>query len=295
MAVRILSDFDGVWTDQASEAEHVKAFQETEAARLAGVALEEARGDFRRFASAVLCEPHLFGWMPDGRITAYADEDPFCHPSSIAGFIEAKAASDPRAALYRSAILRAGFPTLAAFSDRCFLAATDAFRGAHPPALVDGAGAACAALRDAGAEIVVASNSRAEKVVSWLRHAGIDAGEAGGHLVRVHGDAGKWQIAGSAAIDVGGRRVLVDRPRYRAVIEEEQPDLVIGDVFSLDLALPHALRAAGHPAAPDLLVLRRHPHTPAWVLDTHGDGAIDVVVDHLRDLVAVVRELDAQR
>jgi NTE family protein len=38
MAVRILSDFDGVWTDQAREAEHVKAFQREEAARLAGVA-----------------------------------------------------------------------------------------------------------------------------------------------------------------------------------------------------------------------------------------------------------------
>ena len=70
---------------------------------------------------------------------------------------------------------------------------------------------------------------------------------------------------------------------------------MIGDVFSLDLALPHALRSAGHPAAPDLLALRRHPHTPDWVLDTLGDGAIDVVVDHVRDLVTVVRELGAQR
>jgi FMN phosphatase YigB (HAD superfamily) len=295
MAVRILSDFDGVWTDQAREAEHVKAFQREEAARLAGVALDEARADFSAYAAAVLNEPHRFGWTPDGRITAYADEDPFCQPGSIAGWIEARAARDARAALYRTAILRAGYPSLTAFSDHCFVTAASAYRSACAPALVDGAQAAFRALREAGAEVVVVSNSPAEKVVDWLRHAGLDAGRSSGHLVRVHGDAGKWHVAGDDAIDVGGRRVLVDRPRYRALIEEEQPDLVIGDVFSLDLALPHALRAAGHPAAPDLLALRRHPHTPDWVLDTLGDGAIDVVVDHVRDLVTVVRELGAQR
>jgi phosphoglycolate phosphatase-like HAD superfamily hydrolase len=294
VTVRILSDFDGVWTDQAAEAEHVQAYQHAEAARLAGVAPMVAARDFAGYAAGVLGKPERFGWTPDGRITAYADEDPFCIPNSIAGWIEAAAERDARAALYRDAIRAAGFASLTAFADQCFHRACGSYREAHPPALVPGAAAAFQALHDAGAEVVVVSNSSATKVVGWLRHAGIDAGEADGHLVRVHGDAGKWHVAGDEAIEIAGRRVLVDRPRYRAVIEDEDPDVVVGDVFSLDLALPHVLRASGNPCAPHLLALRRQAHTPEWILETSGDGAIDVVLDHVRDLVAVVRELAAQ-
>ena len=294
MTVRILSDFDGVWTDQATEAEHVKAYQSAEAARLAGVDPVEAARDFAGYVASVLRTPERFGWTPDGRITAYADEDPFCHPNSVAGWIESIAASDVRAALYRDAIVGAGYANLTAFSDHCFHHACGTYREAHPPALVPGAGEAFQALHDAGAEVVVVSNSHADKVVGWLRHAGIDAGEDQGHLVRVHGDAGKWHVEGDDAIEVAGRRVLVDRPRYRAVIEDEDPDVVVGDVFSLDLALPSVMRTNGAGCAPHLLALRRHPHTPDWILDSQGGGAIDVVLDHVRDLVLVVRELAAQ-
>jgi len=82
--------------------------------------------------------------------------------------------------------------------------------------------------------------------------------------------------------------VLVDRPRYREAIERERPVLVIGDVFSLDLALPHAMRTHGHPAAPRTLALRRHRHTPPWILESRAAGAIDHVVDRFGDLAAVI-------
>jgi phosphoglycolate phosphatase-like HAD superfamily hydrolase len=293
--IRILSDFDGVWTDHQAEAEEVRRFQAELAAELAGVSAAEARADFASYVRAVLEQPERHGWSPDGRISAFVDEDPFCQASSIAGWLEARSASDARAALYCQAVRAAGHASMNAFADHCFLEATQAFRSRRAPAMVDGALAAADALAAAGAELVVASNSRAEKVVDWLSHAGIDAGVGPGHLVRVHGDAGKWRLAGDAAIEVGGRRVLVDRPLYRAVIEEEDPDIVIGDVFSLDLALPSVLRAAGHPKAPDLIALRRHAHTPAWVLETMGGGGIDLVVEHVRDLVEVVHELNAQQ
>jgi len=41
---------------------------------------------------------------------------------------------------------------------------------------------------------------------------------------------------------VGEGRVELRRPRYEAILREEAPDAVVGDVFSLDLALPLALR-----------------------------------------------------
>ena len=252
MTIRILSDFDGVWTDHAAEALRVKQFMAAELARLSGVDADTARADVERYGERVLEEPWAYGWAPDGRITAYVDEDPFCEANSIAGYIES-ATGDASTAPYRAAVLADGFQNLTAFGDHCFLTGTARFRAEEPPALVGNAGAALEALREAGAEMVVVSNSSAEKIVGWFRHAGIDAGADEGHLVRVRGRAGKQDIGDDTTIEVGGRRIFVDRPSYRAVIEVENPDLVIGDVFSLDLALPHVMRTEGHPSAPRVL------------------------------------------
>jgi hypothetical protein len=66
---------------------------------------------------------------------------------------------------------------------------------------------------------------------------------------------------------------------------------VIGDVFSLDLALPHVMRTTAQRAAPRRLVLRRHDHTPSWILNDRAGGAIDEVVDGVGELAGIVRAL----
>jgi hypothetical protein len=43
-------------------------------------------------------------------------------------------------------------------------------------------------------------------------------------------------------IEVGGLSVDVARPHYEEVLRKERPDAIVGDVFSLDLALPLALK-----------------------------------------------------
>lgn len=290
MGVKILSDFDGVWTDQAFEARNVKLFLVAEAARLAGVAADEAAAHFARFEAEVMAAPGLHGWAPDGRITAYVDEDPFCEANAIARFIESSTA--PEARHYARAVLAAGFTTLSSFGDHCFMTATASFRTQHPPALVPRAKQMFEALAAAGAEVVVVSNSSSEKIEGWFRETGV--GDGAGDALRVRGSAGKFVLGPSeASITLAGRRISVDRPKYRAILEEERPDFVIGDVYSLDLALPHVMRREGV-IAPQL-VLRRHPHTPRWVLDTRADGAIDLVVDQLDGLVEPVRTLARAR
>jgi phosphoglycolate phosphatase-like HAD superfamily hydrolase len=290
VTIKILSDFDGVWTDQALEAENVKIYMAAEAARYAEVSGDEARADFRRFEVAVQSAPAEYGWAPDGRITAYVDEDPFCVPNSIAMYLER--VDDPQGVRYRDAILAGGEPSLSAFADRCFLTATADYREQHPPALVPHAKEALEALHEAGAEIVVVSNSSSEKIVGWFQRAGVDAGTDHDSYLRVRGQAGKQVLGpGDQSIEVAGRAVYVDRPQYRAVIEAENPDLVVGDVFSLDLALPHVLRREGRTEAPRELVLRRHRHTPTWVHETRAEGAIDTVVDDVVELVHVVARL----
>lgn len=288
MRVKILSDFDGVWTDQALEAENVKLFLIAEAARMSGVSADRAALDFARFERIVKASPARYGWAPDGRITAYVDEDPFCEANSIGQYLT-EADGDGEAAMYARAVLANGFATLSAFADHCFFAATNSFRAQHPPALVPGARELFEALRGAGADVVVVSNSTTEKIASWFREIGVDAGERADNALRVRGSAGKFVIGPTdESIELAGRRIYVDRPKYRRILEEERPDIVIGDVFSLDLALPSVMRKGEHAGAPRELVLRVHPHTPRWVLDTRADGAIDALVSSVGELVTNV-------
>jgi phosphoglycolate phosphatase-like HAD superfamily hydrolase len=293
MPLKLLSDFDGVWTDQAIEAEGVLLYTAAEAARLAGIAQNRALADFRAFEAEVLSRPELHGWAPDGRISAYVDEDPFCRSNAIARLIEG--AHEPRPRTYRQAIEAAGFPSVGAFADRCFLGATERFRRDHPPALVPGAEDALRGLLELGIELVIVSNSPAEKIQGWFGALGLEL--PGPERFRVRGSARKFALGASqAGFDLGGRRVLVDRPHYRAILEQERPAWVVGDVFSLDLALPEALRREGRPDAPRGLILRRHIHTPSWVLDAARGGPIDRLIEHPAELAALLQaELRSHR
>jgi hypothetical protein len=292
--LKILSDFDGVWTNQGPEADALDRFVAAELAALSGWALEQVEAELARFSAQMHETPHDHGWAPDGRISAYVDEDPLCRASALCRLLERS--NDAKAVTLRGAVTAGGFDCMATFAERCFRAGTASFRKLHPPCIVDGAKAMLQRLLDAGAEVVIVSNSESEKIVGWLRAAGIDASDDASATVRVRGSAAKWQIGGSdEALEVGGRPVYVDRPRYREAIAAENPDLIIGDVFSLDLALPHVMRDAGDPTAPRRLVLRRHPHTPSWVLDDRAGGAIDHVVDQVAELAEIVRALAAGR
>ncbi len=284
---KILSDFDGVWTNQGLEArENVRRVGE-ELGQLLGWDDETTTAKMRWLEGKVTSAPHEWGWAPDGRrISAYVDEDPLCLSSAMCQYIAVS--RDPEVADALEAVL-GSFPTVAQFSEHCFIEAMKSYRERHPPCIVDDAREQLQTVLDLGVEVVVISNSSATKIEPWFRGAGIDAGEDEGHLVRLRGSAGKQTLGETdASITVSGRTIRVDRPRYRAAIEEEQPDLIIGDVFSLDLALPHVMRTEGNPAAPRTLAIRRHPHTPQWVLGHRAEGAIDLVVERFADLAHVI-------
>lgn len=287
---KILSDFDGVWTDQAIEADYVRRFAIDALALALGTSTGLAKSDWDGFLARVRAAPDANGWAPDGRISAYVDEDPLCEGSAVCRLLDT--ATDAAAVRCKEALVRAGHATLAGFGEYCFHGGTARFRTEHPPCIVPQAKPMLRALVDAGAEVVVVSNSATEKLVAFFAAADIHAVDhesgAKGEL-RVRGNAGKWFLGPTdQSITVAGRKIHVDRPRYRAVITDEQPALVIGDVFSLDLALPHVMRTAGDPAAPHSLVLRRHPHTPGWILGDRAHGAIDAVVDQVGDIVDVI-------
>ncbi len=292
--MKILSDFDGVWTDQAAEAAHVLEHFVLRSALLARVEPARARHDFQRLRLAMEREPERHGWASDphdpARLTAFVDEDPLLASSSLARSIGLSGAP-PFAAAYREAIFAGGHPTLTEFANRCFLEATEQFRGSGKCIVVPGARRTFETLSQRGIEVVIVSNSSSAKILGWLSPLGLPVvdhaeGLRGPQVLRVRGHAAKYGLGPSReALDVERRQVALDRPHYRRVLEEEAPDLVVGDVFSLDLALPLALRERGQAGGARSLVLRRHPHTPAWVRRLVESKRIDGAIDRLEQLL----------
>ncbi len=286
--IKILSDFDGVWTDQGPEAGALVDWTIRTLVELADdIPPEQTREELESLRRQMKRMPSHHGWAPGGRISAFVDEDPLVESSALCRLIDS--APDAVTQRFKASILQAGHASVEDFSQHAFVRATAEFRAAHPPCIIADAARRLAELQATGAEVVIISNSETDKIADWLTKAGV---EPAAHNLRIRGNAKKWFLGeGDESIRVADRRIYVDRPRYREAIVAESPDIIIGDVFSLDLALPHSLRTAGLEQAPSRLVLRRHAHTPEWVTKTRAAGAVDHIVSSVGDLAEVVDEM----
>jgi hypothetical protein len=245
--MKLLSDFDGVWTLPDEEGV-------ANGAALDG-ALEDVLGEgerstvrawIARARSAVHAEPGRWGWSIAGRISAFADEDPFTVHGALLHYLDVARGNDPLAARLAAAIEeRDG--SLGAFGGRAHVGGVRAVEARRGPAITEGAVRAGRELLGGGIEVVVVSNSGTEKLKRWFDHAGLPNQvhpERADGALRLRGSAQKFVLSPEQGdmLDVGGLSVDVARPRYEAVLREERPDAIVGDVFSLDIALPLALK-----------------------------------------------------
>jgi hypothetical protein len=292
----LLTDFDGVWTDPARELRAVADCLTTELARFGGVGAERAAEWYARFRAEVLARPAEHGWRIEGRLVSYVDEDVFAEPTAVGQWIERAPCAD--SARLRAAIL-GEWPSVIAFLDHCYHATCARFRAEVPHDLTRGADRVLHWFVREGIPVVFASNAPFEKVAGWLACHGLEVADArttapGAAPLRAYGRAGKqWLGDGAETLDAGGRVVPVDRPQYRAILERERASLVVGDVFSLDLAVPLALRNERAPGAPAALGLMHLERTPRWVLDQVRPGAVDLLVSHVTALPRLVSALRA--
>ncbi|HEY3355145.1 MAG TPA: hypothetical protein VGQ83_17965 [Polyangia bacterium] len=272
----VLTDFDGVWTEVAGQAAAVDAARGAELRRLSGwtaAALDAVLADVD---AAIAASPATFGWMNAGRVTAFADEDPFLrHNGRMSGIGALAAAGHAGARALRDALAAAGAADLGALGSAIFTAASEAFLAGAGHALRPGAREVLGRLLER-AEVVVCTNFATAGVAATLTAHGfpVDSrtgASRGAPGLRLIGGARKQELGGPAAVtvDLGGRAVAVDRPCYRQVLAGVRPDIVVGDVLSLDLAVP--LSGHGLDAAPRCL-LALAPHTPAWARALAADG-----------------------
>ncbi|MDA1260251.1 MAG: hypothetical protein O3A20_06470 [Planctomycetota bacterium] len=290
----LLTDFDGVWTDPLRELAAVSGFLTAELARFGGVDAARSVELYARFRADVMARPSEHGWRIDGRLVSYVDEDVFAEPTAVGQWIEAARCADT--ARLRAAIL-SEYPSVLAFLDHCYHSTCARFREEVPHDLTRGAERVLHWFLRERIPVVFASNAPFEKVAGWFACHGLQVADArdsepGAAPLRAYGRAGK-QCLGAAAesLVVGGREVPVDRPQYRAILERERAALVVGDVFSLDLAVPLAMRRARAPGAPRALGLMHLEHTPRWLLDEVGRGGVDYLVSHVSALPRLVNAL----
>jgi hypothetical protein len=151
------------------------------------------------------------------------------------------------------------------------------------PGILPAAAAAGRRLLEGGVEMVVVSNSGADKLARWFGHAGVPfhtGAERGAGALGLRGGARKFVLDPSRSdrLEVDGLAIEVARPSYGSALREERPDAVVGDVFSLDLALPLALRRREPAFAGTRLFWLAHPYTPAWLRGRIERGAPEVEV-----------------
>ena len=232
--------------------------------------------------------------MSHGRISAFGDEDPFTRHSGLLHYIQVNAAHDPLAADLRDAVAAHGL-TLDAFGGQAHAEGVAEVARTRGPGILPAAAAAGRALLAAGIEVVVVSNSGTDKLASWFTHAGVPnvvhpARTPGALCLR--GSARKFVLDEQPSpLRIAAVTIDAARPSYEAALRDERPDAVVGDVFSLDLALPLALRRSDAAFARLRLFWLLRSYTPEWLRgaiesETRGeveavDGGLPAVAERL--------------
>lgn len=289
--MKILFDFDGTITNVAHEYEWLQ----NHFIRLASDALQISPGQCRALLDDALLDvsrsPHACGWTSNGMLSAFCDEDPFM--------------------LFTAAIERAGSwlagDCPAPHPIRCRRAdlmqiAQSAYADLHDePLSVFNAPEPQAVktihtllMRDC--EIVVASNSPAPRIIRKFEHVGlrpVDNDDNPSAQFRIRGNAQKFVLQNPPdTIRCNGRDIHLNRPNYAKIIRDERPQVIVGDVYSLDLALPIECAKREPRIYEDFQAyLRMRPYTPSWAVDamlTPEPNIPKRLLNHFEDLPALI-------
>jgi len=301
--MKLISDFDGIWTNQAKEAEYVWNFILNY--------LSELTSESKNFVSDTLsaCKkemngtPELYGWYNNGAVACYYNEDPFGDNNAIFDYINKTGLSDDTAyhkslKHIRDSILKK-YNSLADFSQDCFFLATTKFKEEGKLSPVSDAAEVVQKINSSGTEIIIVSNSKTKKIEHVFEKAGIKASPEHGSVVRVRGDAMKFVLDNSfnevpEYLNINDKfSVPLRRKSYYEILKEEKPDIVIGDVFSLDLSLPLYLRLNRKEFSNLKVVQRVQTYTPYWVKNFLGREnlkGIAFMVNSVSELPDIISE-----
>ena len=232
----LVLDFDGTMTDAEQEGGPYREGYLADLAVLAGAPLDEVAALAEGFEAEVAADPDRYGWVFGGHIVAPAIVDPYLRVMPVARKVldhyGVFTRTEERDRLLDGILYKYNYPKT-----------RNVFR--------EGAGELLAGFR--GRPVYIVTNSHTDAVQAKVTTLGQD------WLVpRVFGRAKKYVLdpgfdAVPERMELPGlsRPVLLRRRLYfevlRDLLEREGADwadlVVVGDIFELDLCLPHALGA----------------------------------------------------
>lgn len=257
--MNLVMDFDGVFTDPTEEGELCQKYFRERIESLGVFTKAELESWFGELRARLASRALEFGWRSEGRISAFSFEDPFIRAIGFADFLDWAATNkDERALKLLDALKKDGVESFGALSEWAFHQLRVVKRS--DPETISWV----KKQHEAGHKITIVSNSSPEKIEEFLARAGLTPGKE----LTVRGNAQKFKLGtNSKKISIGEFNFDVDRPGYEAALIELQPDAVYGDVFSLDLALPIALKRAGKIPLKLGVFYRLRAYTPKTLTD----------------------------
>ncbi|MFA5624041.1 MAG: hypothetical protein WC966_03150 [Bradymonadales bacterium] len=299
--MKIIADFDGTITNIQHE-------YETQLEKFKEKVLELCDGNVE-LKENILQSSHdyiqdrfdSFGWGNKGRVTAFGDEDLFMkllaqmqcldrwvqenHP--VVFPLRKKLLKDPQNPITFESLSRQ------AHDEMNTEPLTD-FNCPEPEAVT-----ALNTLLEQDIEIIIVSNSPTERIIAKLERVGlkpVDHEDNPSAQFRVRGLAKKFGLGDEPQYEIFGKRMIdTNRPNYRRIIDEERPLAVVGDVFSLDLALPMYLSKLEPMYDAIQVYLRMRPYTPQWAIDAmlNPDPSIKArprLLNHFTDLPNLIHK-----
>lgn len=295
--MKILLDFDGTLTNIQHERDFEFEFLTHYLQTQCGVVKEDFREAFDAALACIQDAPEMHGWCDNGRISAFCDEDLFMGVASAMTLLDSwVSARDVRVGKLAAKLEACGltFMALTEMAHRAINAqALCAFNTPEPTAV-----ATINTLLDRDCEIVVASNSPAERIIDKFEHVGlkpVDHDDNPSARFRIRGNARKFRLGDHPApVSFGARSIDTDRPFFADVLRKERPQVIVGDVFSLDLALPIEMARREPMVYEDMqLYLRTRSYTPQWAIDCALNPPTDAPVtvrllNHFSDLPSLI-------
>ncbi len=280
-SLKLLSGFDGIWTNQEKEAEYVWDTIHKKLRQVTKFSESEIKNIFDEAESDMNRTPYENGWMNEEKISAFRGEDPFGDIYALFGYID-KTANTKSFSVYKQKLaeikkdINNKYKSPEKFAFECFTEASRKFKESGKLAPPANAKASLEKVLDKGADVVIASNSGTEKIEHLFLKLGKSPTNEKSfkrNNVFARSNARKFVISPDYKMlpetmnikkyyDIQLRRKF-----YHKVLTDEMPDFVLGNIFSIEIALPLYLRQS-EPGFKNLKVIQLiKKYTPGWVKD----------------------------
>ena len=300
--MKVIFDFDGTLTNIQYESRLVMEAFNRRALEACGNREDVWNLVLQSAVQEVELFPECHGWLHKSRMTEFADEDLFAKMLGITQCLDAWLLTiDARIEPYVSCIPEAD---LKSFSFRQLI--NEAYDEMNAAPLCDEcciepeAVACIEKLLSRQYEVVIVSNSKSARIIEKLEYSGLKPvwhNDNHSAQFRVRGYSRKYILDEEPNIQKFGKRHIdVSRSAYQEIIEDERPMAIVGDIFSLDLALPLYLSRCEPLLYDEMqLYLRLRSYTPEWAKEAmrHPDPecmASPRFLENMADLTELMRK-----